>query len=89
MAKKKFYDKRFQIQTVKLGRKIGFSKATKEREVNIDTLYGWNKRVKEVALDLGSEIQTPDTALSLTDDVQRLKQQNRGNVRLREKMNFG
>lgn len=90
---KKFYDKGFKIQTVKLGRKIGFIKATKELGVNVDTLCGWNKRTKEAALDLGSETQTPDTALSLTEEVQRLKQQNRnlsrGNVRLREKMNFG
>ena len=47
MAQKKVYDKEFKIQAVKLGREIGFSKATKELGVNTDTLYGWNKRAKD------------------------------------------
>ena len=46
MAQKKVYDNEFKIQAVKLGREIGFSKAAKELGVNIDTLYGWNKRAK-------------------------------------------
>ena len=66
MAQKKVYDKEFKIQAVKLGREIGFSKAAKELGVNIDTLYEWNKRAKDVRLDLGPGNQTPDTALSLT-----------------------
>lgn len=47
MAQKKFYDKEFKIQAVKLGREIGFSTAAKELGVNVDTLYGWNKRAKD------------------------------------------
>lgn len=48
MAQKKVYDNEFKIQAVKLGREVGFSKAAKELGVNIDTLYGWNKRAKDV-----------------------------------------
>lgn len=47
MAQKKVYDSEFKIQAVKLGREIGFSKAAKELDVNVDTLYGWNKRAKD------------------------------------------
>lgn len=92
MAQKKVYDKEFKIQAVKLGREIGFSKAAKELGVNTDTLYGWNKRAKNARLDLGPGTQTPDTAMSLTEEVQKLRQQNKDlakeNVRLKEENEF-
>ena len=68
MAQKKAYDKEFEIQTVKLGREIGFSKAAKELGINIDTLYGWNKRAKDARLDLGPT-QSPSTAMNLTEGL--------------------
>ena len=77
MAKKKVYDNEFKVQAVKLGREIGFSKAAKELGVNVDILYGWNKRAKEARLDLGSGTQTPETAMSLAEEIQSLRQQNR------------
>ena len=83
MAQKKVYDKEFKIQAVKLGREIGFSAAAKELGINVDTLYGWNKRAKDARLDLGPGTQTPDTAMSLAEEVQeqakeiaRLKEEN-------------
>ena len=92
MVQKKVYDKEFKIQAVKLGREIGFSKAAKELGINTDTLYGWNKRAKEACLDLGQGTQTPDTAMSLTEEVQKLRQQNRDlakeNARLKEENEF-
>ena len=92
MAQKKVYDKEFKIQAVKLGREIGFSKAAKELGINTDTLYGWNKRAKEAKLDLGPGTQTPDTAMSLTEEVQKLRQQNKDlakeNIRLKEENEF-
>ena len=92
MAQKKIYDKEFKIQAVKLGREIGFSKAAKELGVNTDTLYGWNKRAKDARLDLGPGTQTPDTAMSLTQEVQKLRQQNKDltkeNARLKEENEF-
>ena len=76
----------------KLGREVGFSKAAKELGVNIDTLYGWNKRAKDARLDLGPGTQTPDTAMSLTEEVQKLRQQNREQAkeiaRLKEENEF-
>lgn len=92
MAQKKVYDKEFKIQAVKLGREIGFSKAAKELGVNTDTLYGWNKRAKDARLDLGPGNQTPDTALSLTQEVQQIRQQTREQAkeiaRLKEENEF-
>lgn len=92
MAQKKVYDKEFKIQAVKLGREIGFSKAAKELGVNTDTLYGWNKRAKDARLDLGPGNQTPDTALSLTQEVWQLRQQTREQAkeiaRLKEENEF-
>ena len=75
MAQKKVYDKEFKIQAVKLGREIGFSAAAKELGINVDTLYRWNKRAKDARLDLGPGTQTPDTAMSLAEEVQKLRQQ--------------
>lgn len=77
MAQKKVYDKEFKIQAVKLGREIGFNKAAKELGGNIDTLYGWNKRAKDARLDLGPGTLTPDTAMSLTEEVQKLRQRTK------------
>lgn len=77
MTQKKVYDKEFKVQAVKLGREIGFSKAAKEPGINIDTLYGWNKRAKSALLDLGLGTQTPNTVMSLTEKMQKLRQQNR------------
>ena len=52
--RKKFMTNEFKIQAVKLGREIGFSKAAIELGVNVDTLYGWNKRAKDARLDSGA-----------------------------------
>ena len=73
-AQKKIYDKEFKIQPVQPGRKIGFSEAAKELGINVDTLYGWNKRAKDARLDSGPGTQTPNTAMTLTEEVQKLRQ---------------
>lgn len=92
MMEKKVYDKEFKIQAVKLGREIGYSKAAKELGVKVDTLYGWNKAAREARLDLGPGTQTPDTAMSLTEEIQHLRQKNRDlekeNARLKELNEF-
>ena len=76
LTQKKVYDKEFKIQAVQLEREIGFSKAAKELGVNIDTLYGWNKRTKDDRFDLELGMQTLDAAMSLTEEVQNLRQQS-------------
>ena len=67
-------------------------KAAIELGVNVDTLYGWNKRAKDARLDLEPGTQTPDTAMSLTEEVQKLRQQTREQAkeiaRLKEENEF-
>ena len=77
MTQKKKYDKELKVQSVKLGRQIGFSKAAEELGINVDTLYGWNKQAKNAQPDPGAGTQTPKTALSLTEEVQQLRKQNK------------
>ncbi len=77
MAEKKIYDKEYKIQAVKLGREIGLSKAARELGINTDTLYGWNKAAREGRLDLGAGAQSPDSAMSLSEEIQKLRQENR------------
>lgn len=72
--KKKVYDKEFKIQVVKLGREIGLSKAVEYLGINIDIVYSWNKRAKDA---VGPDTQTLNTTMSLTEEVQKLRNQNR------------
>ena len=92
MGQKKVYDKEFKVQAVKLGREIGFSKAAKELGINVDTLYGWSKAANEGRLDLGPGAHTPESAMSLTEEVQKLRQQTREQAkeiaRLKEENEF-
>lgn len=71
-----FFQKSLNTQAVKLRRKTSFSKAAKELGINIDTLYDWNKCAKEAWSDLGQRTQTLDTAITLTEKIQKFKQQN-------------
>ena len=88
----KTYDKEFKVQAVKLGKEIGFKKAAQELGIPKDTLYGWNQAVKEARLDLGAGMQTPKSAMSLTEEIQQLRQQNKAlakeNARLKEENEF-
>ncbi len=92
MAEKKTYDKEYKIQAVKLGREIGFGKAARELGINTDTLYSWNKAAREGRLDLGPGAQTPEGAMSLTEEIQKLRQENRAQAkeiaRLKEENEF-
>ncbi len=92
MAEKKTYDKEYKIQAVKLGREIGFVKAARELGINTDTLYGWNRAAREGRLDLGLGAQTPEGGMSLSEEIQKLRQENRAQgkeiARLKEENEF-
>jgi len=92
MAEKKSYDKGYKIQAVRLGREIGISKAARELGINTDTLYGWNKAAREGRLDLGPGAQSPDGAMSLSEEIQKLRQETRAQAkeiaRLKEENEF-
>lgn len=86
MAQKKVYDKEFKVQAVKLGREIGFSTAAKELGINVDTLYGWSKAANEGRLDLGRGAQTPASAMSLAEEVQKLRMESREQAKLIQRL---
>ncbi len=88
----KVYDKEFKVQALKLGKEIGLSKAAVELGIPKDTIYGWNRAAKEGRIDLGPGMQTPETAMSLAEEVQKLraetKEQAKEIKRLREENEF-
>ena len=88
----KVYDKEFKVQALKLGKEIGLSKAAVELGIPKDTIYGWNRAAKEGRIDLGPGMQTPETAMSLAEEVQRLRAENKEQAkeikRLKEENEF-
>ncbi len=48
-----------KIQAVKLAKEIGAGKAAKELGIPVDTLYGWQKAVREGRLDAGPGSRSP------------------------------
>ena len=88
MGKQRAYNKEYKVQAVKLAHEIGSTKAANELGIPINTLYGWMRAQRLGRLDLGAGIQTPQTAMSLADEVNILRQQvknlTRENRRLKE-----
>ncbi len=88
MATQKRYDLEFKIQAVKLAKEIGINKAAKELGIAASTLNGWNMAAKQGKIDLGSDSKTPQEALSLVDELNALRKQNKElskeNKRLKE-----
>ena len=41
------YEKEYKVQAVKLAKETGAGKAAKELWIPVDTLYGWQKAVRE------------------------------------------
>ena len=88
----KVYDKEFKVQALKLGKEIWLSKAAVELGIPKDTIYGWNRAAKEGRIDLGPGMQTPETAMSLAEEVQKLRAENKEQAkeirRLKEENEF-
>ena len=88
MGKQRAYNKEYKVQAVKLAHEIGSTKAANELGIPINTLYGWIRAQRLGRLDLGAGTQTPQTAMSLADEVNILRQQvknlTRENRRLKE-----
>ena len=88
MGKQRAYNKEYKVQAVKLAHEIGSTKAANELGIPINTLYGWMRAQRLGRLDLGAGTQTPQTAMSLADEVNILRQQlknlTRENRRLKE-----
>lgn len=93
MAKKqRKYDMEYKIQAVKLAKELGGAKAAKELGIPENTMYAWTKAAREGRLDIGSGSHTPQTAMSLAEELALLRKQvkelDRENRRLKEENEF-
>ena len=92
MAQNRKHDHEYKGQAVKLAQEIGSSKAAKELGIPVDTLYGWIRAVKAGRLDVGGGAHTPENALTLNDELIKLRKQvkilEKENKRLKEENEF-
>ena len=75
MAESKSYDQEYKVQAVKLAKKIGQAKAARELGIPKNTLYGWVRASRLGNLELGAGTQTPESAMTLHEELIRLRQQ--------------
>ena len=76
-GKQKKYDREYKIQAVKLAQEIGGAKAAAELGIPVDTLYGWQKAVREGRLDVGARMRSAQESMSLAEEVSALRRQVR------------
>lgn len=88
MSEQRQYDEEYKVQAIKLAEKIGPVKAAGELGVPKNTLYGWIRKAKLGYIDLGKGSQTPESAMSLVDELNALRKKNKelekANKRLQE-----
>lgn len=77
MAEIRQYDQEFKVQAVKLAKEIGQAKAARELGIPKNTLYTWVRSTRIGDLDLGPGTQTPQGALTLNEELIKLRQQVR------------
>ena len=75
MAENIQYDHEYKVQVVKLAKEIGQAKATKELGIPKNTMYGWVRANRLGTLDLGAGSQTPQSAMTLNEELLKLRQQ--------------
>ena len=93
MAKKqRKYDMEYKIQAVKLAKELGGAKTASELGIPENTMYAWTKAVREGRLDVGSGSHTPQTAMSLAEELsilcRQVKEQETEIRRLKEENEF-
>ncbi len=75
MAENRQYDNEFKVQAVKLAKEIGQAKAARELGIPKNTLYTWMKANRLGNLDLGAGTQTPQSAMTLNEELIKLRAQ--------------
>lgn len=75
MAENKQYDYEYKVQAVKLAKEIGQAKAAEELGIPKNTTYGWVRANRLGNLDLGAGSQTPQSAMTLNEELIRLRRQ--------------
>lgn len=93
MAKKqRKYDMEYKIQAVKLAKELGGAKTASELGIPENTMYAWTKAAREGRLDVGSSSHTPQTAMSLAEELsilrRQVKEQEKEIRRLKEENEF-
>ena len=93
MAKKqRKYDMEYKIQAVKLAKELGGAKAAAELGIPENTMYAWTKAAREGRLDVGPGSHTPQTAMSLAEELallrRQVKEQEKEIRRLKEENEF-
>ena len=73
MAKK--YTTEYKVQAVKLAMEIGTPKAAAELGISENTIYTWVAKARNGDLDMGPGSRTPETSMSLAEEVKILRQQ--------------
>lgn len=87
------YDHEFKVQAVKLAQELGSSaKAAVELGIPKDTLYGWVKAVRNGNLDIGAGAHTPQTAMTLNEELimlrKKVREQEKEIARIRKENEF-
>ena len=86
------YNHEFQVQAVKLGQEISQAKAAKEPGISKNTIYTWTRTHRLGYPDLERGMQTPQSALSLHEELvqlrAQLKAQDKEIRRLKKKNGF-
>lgn len=86
------YDTEYKIQAIKLSKEIGSAKAAFELGIPVNTLYGWVRAAREGRIDLGAGSHTPESAMSLAQELSTLRKQvnqlNKENRLLKEENEF-
>ena len=65
------YDYEYKVQAVKLAKEIGGAKAAKELGIPEGTIHTWLKAVRTGQLDIGEGAHTPESAMSLAEELTR------------------
>lgn len=86
MSTNRQYANEFKLQAVKLAKEIGNKKAATEIGVPLNTLNGWIHKAKDGSLDIGLGKRTPDNAMSLAEEVQMLRKQNKELIKANKKL---
>ncbi len=74
-AENRQYDHEYKVQAVKLAKEIGQAKAAKEQGIPKNTMYSWVRANRLGTLDLGAGSQTPQSAMTLNEELLKLRQQ--------------
>ena len=92
MPQNRTYDMEYKVQAVKLALEIGTTKAARELDIPANTLHTWMRQYRLGNLTLGAVTQTPQRAMTLSEEIQLLrkqvKEQNKEIKRLREENEF-